>query len=71
MTSSKTSSQRRSASLVGRLDVLRSHVDDLRLTVEDPILAWRELRNIFEEVDQVKAAMSAAHGDADLRPHLA
>jgi hypothetical protein len=46
-------------------------VDDLRLNVENPILAWRELRNILEEVDQVKATMSAAHGDADLQPRLA
>ena len=49
--------------LVDRLDILRRHVDDLRLNVEDPILARRDLRNIEEEVDQVKAAMAAADGD--------
>jgi hypothetical protein len=48
---------------VDRLDILRRHVDDLRLNVEDPILARRELRNIEEEVGQVKAAMAAAYGD--------
>lgn len=49
--------------LVDRLDILRRHVDDLRLNVEDPILARREFRNIEEEVGQVKAAMAAAYGD--------
>jgi len=49
--------------LVDRLDILRRHVDDLRLNVEDPILARRELCNIEEEVGQVKAAMAAAYGD--------
>jgi len=49
--------------LVDRLDILRRHVDDLRLNVEDPILARRELRNIEEEVGQVKTAMAAAYGD--------
>jgi hypothetical protein len=36
--------------LINRIDVLRHHVDDLRLNAEDPILARRELRNIIEEV---------------------
>ena len=48
--------------LVDRLDVLRRHVDDLRLSVEDPVLARREMRNIVEEVEQVRAAMLAAYG---------
>jgi hypothetical protein len=49
--------------LVDRLDILRRHVDDLRLSIEDPILAHRELRNIEEEVGQVKTAMALAYGD--------
>jgi hypothetical protein len=49
--------------LLDRLDVLRRHVDDLRLSVDDPIVARRELRNVEEEVGQVKAAMAAAYGD--------
>ena len=49
--------------IVDRLDVLRRHVDDLRLIVEDPILARRELRNIEEEIAQVRAAMTAAYGE--------
>ncbi len=48
--------------LVDRLDVLRRHVDDLRLNVQDPVLARRELRNVEEEVQQVRAAMAAAYG---------
>jgi hypothetical protein len=48
--------------LVDRLDVLRRHVDDLRMSVEDPVLARREMRNIEEEVEQVRAAMLAAYG---------
>lgn len=48
--------------LVDRLDVLRRHVDDLRLSVEDPVLARRELSNVLEEVEQVKAAMTAVYG---------
>jgi hypothetical protein len=48
--------------LVDRLDILRRHVDDLRLSIEDPILAHRELRNIEEEVGQVRAAMAIAYG---------
>jgi hypothetical protein len=49
--------------LVDRLDILRRHLDDLRLNVEDPILARRELRNIEEEIGQVRAAMALAYGD--------
>lgn len=51
--------------LVDRLDVLRQHIDDLRLNVEDPILARREFRNVEEELDQVRAAMTAAYGRND------
>jgi len=49
--------------LVDRLEVLRRHVDDFRLNVEDPVLARRELRNVVEEIEQVKAATAAAYGD--------
>jgi hypothetical protein len=49
--------------LLDRLNVLRRHVDDLRLNVEDPVLARRELRNIEEELDQVRAAMTVAYDD--------
>jgi hypothetical protein len=49
--------------LVDRVDILRRHLDDLRLNVEDPIVARRELRNIEEELCQVKAAMTLAYGD--------
>ena len=48
--------------LIDRLEVLRSHVDDLRLAVSDPILARRELSNIEEEVEQVRAALTHAYG---------
>lgn len=51
--------------LVDRLDVLRQHIDDLRLNVEDPVLARREFRNVEEELDQVRAAMTAAYGGND------
>jgi hypothetical protein len=44
--------------LVDRLDILRRHLNDLRLNVEDPIVARRELRNIEEEICQVKAAIT-------------
>lgn len=54
--------------LIDRLDVLRGHIDDMRLNIEDPILARRELRNILEEVQDVKAAVSAAYGDAEAPP---
>jgi hypothetical protein len=50
------------AELVDRLDILRRHIDDLRLSVEDPVLARRELRNVVEEIEQVKAAMTVAYG---------
>lgn len=50
------------STLVDRLDVLRRHVDDLRLSIEDPVLAHRALRNIEEELAEVRAAMPAAYG---------
>ncbi len=49
--------------LIDRFDIVRGHVDDLRLSIEAPILARRELRNIEEEVDEVCAAMAAAYRD--------
>lgn len=52
--------------LIDRLDVLRGHIDDLRLAISDPILARRELSNIEEEVGEVRAALANAY-DADHR----
>ncbi len=34
------------------------------LSVEDTILARRELRNVLEEVDQVKTAMTIVYGES-------
>src|SRR5207302_442323 len=38
--------------LVDRLDILRRHVDDPWFSIDDPLLARREFRNIEEEIGQ-------------------
>jgi hypothetical protein len=49
--------------LLGRIDLLRNAIADLRLNAEGPVSARRELRNVREELEQVTAALQIAYGD--------
>ncbi len=45
-----------------RLNILLRHIDQLQLSVEDPILACRERRTVLKEAEWVRAMLTHAYG---------
>jgi hypothetical protein len=50
------------AELIERVDLLRNAVADLRLNMQDPVTAKRELSNVREELEQVTTALAITYG---------